>query len=162
MSLPPRGRPGDPESLDLASIAHALQDQGGFEHHWLFDPATCETVYWSADSDPDEEIGLDLDTLVSIEPLPSWVWYHDMADFVEGISDDEAGRRLGRAISGRGAFRRFKDELHAEYPELVEAWYAWRDARAARRAVEWLRDNTLITDEAAAEMLHRHPDPELP
>jgi len=63
-----------------------------------------------------------------------------MVEFIEGISDDTAGRRLGRAISGRGAFRRFKDELYEEYPGLVSAWQAFRDGRARRRAVEWLLD----------------------
>jgi hypothetical protein len=51
-----------------------------------------------------------------------------------------AGRRLGRAISGRGAFRWFKYELYEEYPGPVPAWQAVRDARAKRRAVEWLLD----------------------
>jgi hypothetical protein len=48
----------------------------------------------------------------------------DLAGFAEGISDDHAGRRLGRAIQGKGAFRRFKDELHEEYPDLLPMWYA--------------------------------------
>lgn len=55
-----------------------------------------------------------------------------MADFAEGISDDTAGRRLARAIRGRGAFRRFRDELHEEYPDLVSVWHAFRDTRAKR------------------------------
>jgi hypothetical protein len=63
-----------------------------------------------------------------------------MADFAEGISDERAGRRLARAIDGKGAFRRFKDELHEEYPHLLPAWYAFRDVRAKRRAVDWLVD----------------------
>ena len=42
-----------------------------------------------------------------------------MADFAEQITDERAGRRLARAIQGKGAFRRFKDELHEEYPDLV-------------------------------------------
>jgi hypothetical protein len=45
-----------------------------------------------------------------------------MAEFAEGISDEPAGRRLARAIVGRGAFRRFKNELHDEYPQLLPAW----------------------------------------
>jgi len=57
--------------------------------------------------------------LVAIHPLPSYVWYEDMADFTELVSDDHAARRLARAINGRGAFRRFKDELHEEYPHLL-------------------------------------------
>ena len=43
-----------------------------------------------------------------------------------------------------GAFRRYEGELHAEHPDLLPAWYAFRDARASRRAVQWLADNSLI------------------
>ena len=39
---------------------------------------------------------------------------------------------------------RFKDELYEEYPELLPPWYAFRDARAQRRAVEWLVDNDIV------------------
>ena len=44
---------------------------------------------------------------------------------------------------GKGASRRFKAELAEEYAHLLPAWYAFRDARAHRRAVEWLADNSL-------------------
>ena len=37
-----------------------------------------------------------------------------------------------------------------------------RLARARRRAVQWLADNSLIHDEAAERFLASHPDPELP
>jgi len=103
----------------------------------------------------------DLD-LVCIGPLPSWIWYQDMADFAETISDERAGRRLARAIQGKGAFRRCNDELHEEYPDLLPAWYAFRDARAKRRAVEWLADHSLIDDGVAGRFLAGHPDPDLP
>jgi hypothetical protein len=86
----------------------------------------------------------------------------DMADFAETITDERAGRRLTRAIQGKGAFRRFKDELHEEYPDLLPAWYAFRDVRAKRRAVQWLADNSLIDDDAATRFLANHPDPDLP
>src|SRR5947207_1822507 len=82
--------------------------------------------------------------LVYFDPLPSYVWYQDMADFAERISDERAGRRLARAIQGKGAFRRFKGELHEEYPDLLPAWHAFHDLRAKRRAVQWLADNSLI------------------
>jgi len=85
-----------------------------------------------------------------------------MADFAEAITDERAGRRLARVIQGREAFRRFKDELHEEHPDLLPAWYAFRDARARRRAVQWLADNSLIDDEAADRFLAGHPDPDLP
>ena len=78
----------------------------------------------------DGQTPVDVDELdlVGIDPLPSWVWYQDMADFAETITDERAGRRLLRAIQGRGAFRRFKDELHEEYPGLLPAWYGCADS----------------------------------
>jgi hypothetical protein len=85
-----------------------------------------------------------------------------MADFAETIADERAGRRLARAIQGKGAFRRFKDELHDEHPGLLPAWYAFRDVRARRRAVQWLAGNSLIDDDAASRFLAGHPDPDLP
>jgi Uncharacterised protein family (UPF0158) len=151
-------------SLDLDEIAVALADQTDYEHRWLINPQTGEIVFWTSDTGIDGQNPVDLDELdlVCIDPLPSYVWYRDMADFAAGISDEAAGRRLARAIDGRGAFRRFKDELHAEYPHLLPAWYAFRDARAKRRAVEWLVDNSLVDDDAANPYLTDHPDPELP
>jgi len=150
--------------LDLEEIANALADQEDYEHHWLIDPQTGEIAFWTADTGIDGQNPVDPDELdlICIHPLPSWVWYEDMADFADGITDERAGRRLARAIQGKGAFRRFKDELHEEYPDLLPAWYAFRDARATRRAVEWLVDNSLIEGEAAERFLAGHPDPELP
>jgi Uncharacterised protein family (UPF0158) len=150
--------------LDLDEIATALADQTDYEHRWLIDPRTGEIAFWTSDTGIDGHNPVDLDELdlVCIDPLPSYVWYQDMADFAEQVSDDAAGRRLGRAIQGRGAFRRFKDELHAEYPQLLPAWYAFRDARAKRRAVEWLADNSLIGDDAANQFFTDHPDPDVP
>jgi Uncharacterised protein family (UPF0158) len=121
-------------------------------------------VFWTADTGIDGQTPVDLDDLdlVCIDPLPSWVWYQDMADFAEAVTDERAGRRLARAIQGRGAFRRFKDELHEDHPDLLPAWYVFRDARARRRAVRWLADNSLIDDESAERFLASHPDPDLP
>ena len=154
----------DLDSLDLEEIATALADQTDYEHHWLIDPDTGEIAFWTTDTGLNDQGPVDLEELdlVIIDPLPSWVWYQDMADFAEGITDERAGRRLARAIQGRGAFRRFKDELHEEHPDLLPAWYAFRDARARRRAVQWLADNSLIDDDSADRFLASHPDPALP
>jgi len=110
-------------SLDLDEIADALVDQNDYDH-------------WSRDGGIDGETPVEIDELdvVPIDPLPAYEWYRDMADFAAGVSDDRAGRRLGRAIQGRGAFRRFKDDLHEEHPELLPAWYEFRDVGARRRA----------------------------
>jgi len=150
--------------LDLEEIALALADQGAYEHRWLINPLTREIVFWTAEAGIDGQTSADLDELdlVGIDPLPSWVWYQDMADFAGAVADERAGRRLARAIQGKGAFRRFKDQLRQEHPGLLPAWYAFLDARATRRAVQWLADNSLIDDEAADRFLAGHPDPDLP
>lgn len=154
----------DLSAVDLDELAMALADQDGFEHHWLIDPDSGQISLWTQDGGIDGEHPVDLDevSLIGIHPLPSYVWYQDMADFAEGIRDERAGRRLARAIRGKGAFRRFKDELYEEYPQLLPAWYALRDARAQRRAVEWLADNDIVDATQAHKFLSEHPEPDLP
>jgi hypothetical protein len=154
----------DLNSVGLEEIATALADQTDYEHRWLINPQIGEVVFWTSDTGIDGQTPVDIDELdlISIDPLPSYIWYQDMADFAERITDENARRRLIRAIQGRGAFRRFKAELHDEYPHLLPAWYAFRDARAHRRAVEWLADYSLIDDSAVTRFLDEHPEPNLP
>jgi hypothetical protein len=154
----------DLNGLDLEEIATALADQTDYEHRRSINPRTGEIVFWTADGGIDGNTPIDLDDLdlVCIDPLPSYVWYQDMADFAERISDETVGHRLARAIQGKGAFRRFKDELHEEYPHLLPVWYAFRDVRAARRAVDWLVDNSLVGPETGERFVTEHPDPHLP
>jgi hypothetical protein len=154
----------DLSSLDLEEIATALADQTDYEHRWLINPQTGEVVFWTSDTGIDGQAPVDLDELdlICIDPLPSYIWYQDMADFADQIRDERAGRRLARAIQGKGAFRRFKAELHEENPQLLPAWYAFRDARARRRAVEWLADSSLVDPHAATRFLDEHPEPNAP
>ncbi|MEV0805023.1 UPF0158 family protein [Micromonospora sp. NPDC050200] len=151
----------DPDDFDLEEIATALEDQSAYEHRWLIDPATGEVLFWTADGGIDGKTPVDLDDLdvVPIHPVPSYVWHGDMADFADRLSDERAGRRLRRAIDGRGAFRRFRDELHEEYPHLVPVWQGFHQARALRRAIDFLAENSLIAEEAAERARAEHPDP---
>jgi hypothetical protein len=79
-------------SLDLEEIANALADQTDYEHRWLINPQTGEVVFWTADTGIDGQTPIDPDELdlVCIDPLPSWIWYQDMADFAEAITDERA------------------------------------------------------------------------
>ena len=63
--------------------------------------------------------------------------YGDVEDFIEALSDGDWADRLSIAISGKGAFRRFKDVLERRPGEL-EAWYAFSDERQRGRARAWL------------------------
>ena len=155
----------DLDRVDLEAVATALEDQTDYEHRWLIDPGTGEIAFWTYDLGIDGQNPVDLDELddlVLIDPLPSRVWYRDMADFAARVSDERAARRLERALEGRGAFRRFKDELHGEHPELLPAWQAFRDNRAKCRAVEWLAENSLVDDGEVSRFRTENPDPAVP
>ena len=84
-----------------------------------------------------------------------------MVDFADGISDRGAGERLRRCLEGKGAFRRFKNELYQRHSELISPWHAFRDARATLRAVQWLADEGLIDQEGAQRFHRDHPEPAL-
>ena len=131
---------------------------------WLIDPGTGEVAFWTSDTGIDGENRVDLDELdlVLIDPLPSHVWYRDMVDFADGITDHATGERLRRSLEGKGAFRRFKNELYQGHPELISSWHALRDARAQIRAVQWLANEGLIEEDAAQQFVQDHPEPALP
>jgi hypothetical protein len=155
----------DLSKLDLDGIATALADQTDYyEQCWLINPQTGELAYWTRDLGIDGHTPVELDDLdlLPINPLPSNVWYQDMADFAEGVSDQRAGRDLARALQGKGPFRRFKNKLHGGYPDLLSAWHAFSDARATHRAVDWLVDNSLVDEAAGRRFAIDHPVPELP
>jgi Uncharacterised protein family (UPF0158) len=140
-----------PEHFDLADLAFALEDQSS-EHGWWLDvdAGTVEPRF----SDP-----LD-DRLVGIDPLPATVGYEDMQEFVGHVRDPRAGRLLARAITGRGAFRRFKDTL-LDWPDLRRAWFRFHDARGEQRAIRWLVERRLVDPALAEEELARRGEPSL-
>ena len=150
--------------IDVEEIAEALADQTDYEHRWLIDPRTGEVAFWTSDTGIDGQNPVEIDELdlVAIDPLPAGVWYQDMVDFADGISDEAASQRLREALQGRGAFRRFKTQLYENHPALISPWHTLRDIRAQRRAVEWLLDQGLIDARAARQFADEHPEPALP
>jgi hypothetical protein len=154
----------DLDAIDVEEIATALADQTDYEHRWLINPKTGEVAFWTSDLGIDGENPVELDELdlILIDPLPSYIWYQDMVDFADGISDRGAGEPLRRSLEGKGAFRRFKNELYQRHPELISAWHAMRDGRARVRAVQWLADEGLIEEDAAQRFLQDHREPSLP
>ncbi len=104
--------------FDAEEIATALADQTDYEHRWLIDPPTGQVAFWTSDTGIDGEKPVEIDDLdlIVIDPLPSYVWYQDVVDFAEGISDRAASRRMSGAPQGRGGFRRFKDQLYEHEP----------------------------------------------
>ena len=143
------------EQVDLADLALALEDHSD-EHTWWFDPATGTLEpRFAGDlgNPPDVDAGL-----IRVDPLPSVVGYRDMEDFAARVREPRVRDLLERAISGRGAFRRFKDSL-LDYPDLRQAWFAFHDARGERRAIRWLVERGLVDPTAAEEAMSRRTEP---
>ena len=115
--LPGAGLGLEPEQMldlgriDVEEIATALADQTDDQHRWLLDPRTGQVAFWTSDTGVDGENPVEIDELdlILIEPPPPYVWFQDMADFADGISDRAAGRRLTRSLEGRGAFREIQE-----------------------------------------------------
>ena len=74
---------------------------------------------------------------IRIPQVESHEGYHDMVAFIRTVSDPRLQSRLERAISGRGAFRYFKDVL-LDFPKERERWFRFRDERMHQRVLEWL------------------------
>ena len=71
-------------------------------------------------------------------PLPSRYdidEYSIMERFCLSIEDDKLQNILFNAIKGRGAFRRFKDNIHRY--GLAEDWYKYQDKEIKQQAIDW-------------------------
>jgi hypothetical protein len=127
--------------VDVSGVAEALGDASG-ETAWWYDPASGRVEMgvpdWSGLDDEDD--GPEERGFVPIESEGSRAAYRDMVDFAAAVGDDRAAGQLGRALEGRGAFRRFRDAL-ADFSTLSEQWRSYERACAERRAVGWLIDS---------------------
>jgi len=151
------------ERIDLEQLCHALEDHSDLSS-WFIDTETGKLHLLSDGMWDGEDAGVDFeppDDCRGIEPVDSRESYDDLAAFTAMVSDPRARELLERAIAGRGAFRRFKDTL-AEFPDLRAAWFTFHDTRLERRAIEWLRDEGLISGDEADRGIAARPDPELP
>ncbi len=130
----------DWDELEMALTWH--MDEGG---HYL-DLTSGHIVSFTGIDDElaEEEIdaGLADGRLVPIAPLPSSAEYSWMAAFAESAKDRQLRRLLEVALSGQGAFRRFKDVL-GDYPSERKRWFAFRDEHVVRAARDWLDDHDI-------------------
>jgi hypothetical protein len=75
---------------------------------------------------------------VKLPEVDSGEDYRDMEAFIFTVSSRRLLDRLERAIRGRGAFRRFRDELRNADGDELERWYAFKQARLSDRIRDWL------------------------
>ena len=65
--------------------------------------------------------------------------YAIMEEFIHEVPDLRLRDRLARAISGKGAFRRFKDEL-SDHPDVRERWFEFEREQKRQWARDWLEE----------------------
>lgn len=150
--------------VDLDELATALETVDRSTHEWYLDKKTGEVVLIETDllgmaeMDEDEEKKNKLpewqrENLVTarqivenandrFERVPegnSRQAYELMEEFIAEVPDPAIQERLERAIAGKGAFRRFKNELF-DFPEVREQWFAFESRRKWEWAGEWLEE----------------------
>ncbi len=83
-------------------------------------------------------------------PLPDKFEIHEysiMERFCYSVDDAALQERLLNAISGRGAFRCFKDLIYDR--EIQDAWYSYRNLALQQIAAEFLREEGIAFEEAS-------------
>jgi hypothetical protein len=68
--------------------------------------------------------------------------YRDMQAYIHSLEDERLRDVLSVAISGAGAFRRFKEVIQRN-PKVRDAWYIFHDARVGERILAWLHSEGL-------------------
>jgi Uncharacterised protein family (UPF0158) len=128
--------------VDLEELAGILEGDplsvGG-----RIDIRTGEVWPWAAigyapgTGEEDEDAGDDPERWLPVHGEGAREGYRDMELFIASVEDPGRAERLAIAIRGRGAFRRFKDEL-ACWPGELERWHAFAEERQRSRARSWL------------------------
>lgn len=67
--------------------------------------------------------------------------YNIMEDFCFSITDQRKQDILLKAITGKGAFRRFKDNI-IEF-KIESDWYSYRHERVKQIAINWCKENNI-------------------
>ena len=65
--------------------------------------------------------------------------YHIMEEFCYTVQNEKVRDKLLNAISGRGAFRRFKDAVHLL--DIEHDWFRFQEEEYEKIAIEWLEEN---------------------
>lgn len=115
----------DPDSEEPVDLAQALQDYDldDWQKELLLEADRVEIGYGTR--------------YIRVPQADSHEGYRDMQAFIHTVDDERLQDHLWRAISGRGAFRHFKDVLADHYRER-KRWFAFQRERLQGRIEDWL------------------------
>ncbi len=139
--------------IDLQELCAAFEDSSE-DHRYFLDFQTGAVNLDIFDAAEREELDemVDEASKERCRYLPiaeSHVGYEDMKEYIETVKGANLKEKLSIAISGSGAFRRFKDVLNS-YPKERERWFKFKDEKVMERVNEWL-------DEEGIEIIPQKP-----
>jgi len=113
---------------DVDSVAFFNVKTGAVEHfmHNLGDQENARIAQADADAD-----------LKKVSPVTTEIRYGIMSDFISMVDDIAFAGKLRSAISGKGAFRRFRETVD-EDDGLRRRWLSYRTKRHYHLALDWL------------------------
>ena len=106
------------------------------------DISTGNVVTVDLDFGDEESDEYDEENLVSIPSRGPHDDYEAMEAFVDTISKTGIREEMSSAISGKGAFRRFRDTLD-KYPKEQARWHQFLENRHIHELLAWLEENEL-------------------
>ena len=129
--------------VKLDDIIDALEFVNcGMDTSAYLNPETYEIVYIDDYSDTSEEEREKIyDEYIALPTKYYIDEYSMMEEFIETIEDVRLYNQLYIAISGKGAFRRFKDTCINF--DVIDDWYKFRDKKYRELAIEWCKDNNI-------------------
>ncbi len=68
--------------------------------------------------------------------------FKTMEEFIEIIDNQELKEKLRTSLSGKGAFRKFKDTLK-DYPKERKRWHGFNAKVVKREIIEWLNSTNV-------------------
>jgi len=115
---------------DVDSVAFFNAKTGAVEHfmHNLGDQENVRIAQAEADTE-----------LRKVTPVTTEVRYGIMSDFIGMVDDIAFAGKLRAAISGKGAFRRFRETVD-EDDALRRRWLSYRTKRHYHIALDWLHN----------------------
>jgi hypothetical protein len=134
-SAAPLLRPVDVDLEELASLLEGDVLGGGGRVDLKTGECWPDSLDYQ-DDDVDDDNNQD-DRWLYVESVGSHGGYRDMELFIATLDRPEIADRLQIAISGKGAFRRFKDVL-SRWPEEFERYCLLSNERQRGRARAWL------------------------
>jgi len=121
--------------LDWEGLAVAFENQLPHSHSFLDLETGKVLTINNSDAVPDPPDPAE--KYLYIQPRPSREGYRTMQNFIQTLDDALLIERLTNALVGKGAFRRFKDQL-LNYPEVRQQWFAYKDAEVYNYIRDWL------------------------